>query len=61
MELNLFKHNYFVIASYSHWMIGEKKGYMFIHCRAKDIINTILSKIPEVAKNVCIETITKLD
>ena len=61
MELNLFKHHYFIIASYRHWMIGEKKGYMFIHCRAKDIKKTILSKMPEDAREVCIERITKLD
>lgn len=61
MELNLFKHHYFVIASYSHWMIGEKKGYMFIHCRAKDIRNTILSKIPDESELTGIETVTKLD
>ena len=61
MEINLFKHYYFVIASYRHWMIGEKKGYMFIHCRAKDIRKTILSKITDEAELTGIETITKLD
>lgn len=61
MELNLFKHHYFVIASYRHRMIGEKKGYMFIHCRANDIKKTILSKMPEEAELTGIETVTKLD
>ena len=61
MELNLFKHHYFVIAAYQHWMIGEKKGYIFIHCRAKDIRKTILSKIPDEAELKGIQSITKLD
>lgn len=61
MEINLFKHHYFVIVSYSHWMIDEKKGYMFIHCRAKDIRKTILSKITDEAELTGIENITKLD
>ena len=61
MELNLFKHHYFVIVSYKHWTIGEKKGYMFLHCRAKDIKKTILSKIPYEAELTGIETVTKLD
>ena len=61
MELNLFKHHYFVIATYRHWTIGEKTGYMFIHCRAKDIRKTILSKIPDEAELTGIETVTKLD
>ena len=61
MELNLFKHHYFVIASYRNWMIGEKKGYMFIQCRAKDISKTILSKIPDEAELTGIESVTKLD
>lgn len=61
MELNLFKHNYFIIVSYKHWAIGEKKGYMFIQCRSKDISKTILSKIPDEAELTGIETVTKLD
>lgn len=61
MELNLFKHHYFVIVSYKHWTIGEKKGYMFIQCRAKDISKTILSKIPDEAELTDIEAVTKLD
>ncbi len=61
MELNLFKHYYYVIVTYSHWMIGDKKGYMFIHCRAKDIKKTILSKMPDEAELTGIETVTKLD
>lgn len=61
MELNLFKHHYFVIASYRNWMIGEKKGYMFIQCRTKDIRETIISKLPKDSDNVVIESITKLD
>ena len=61
MELNLFKHNYFVIVSYKHWTIGEKKGYMFLQCRARDIKNTILSKMPDEAELTGIETVTKLD
>ena len=59
MELNLFKHNYFVIVSFR--LIEEKKAYMFIHCRAKDILKTILQKIPEHANKVGIERVTKLD
>ena len=61
MELNLFKHHYFVIVSYKHWAIGEKKGYMFIQCRANDIRKTILSKITDEAELTVIESITKLD
>ena len=61
MKLNLFKHHYFVIVSYKHWAIGEKKGYMFIQCRAKDISKTILSKIPDEAELKGIELVTKLD
>lgn len=61
MEINLFKHHYFVIVSYRPWMIDEKKAYMFIQCRAKDIRKTILSKMPDEAKLTGIETITKLD
>lgn len=61
MELNLFKHNYFVIVSYKHWTIGESKWYIFIQCLAKDIKKTILSKMPDEAELTGIETITKLD
>ena len=61
MELNLFKHHYFVIATYRHWTIGEKTGYMFIHCRAKDIRKTILSKMPDESELKGIQLITKLD
>lgn len=61
MKLNIFKHNYFVIASYKHWAIGDKKWYMFIQCRAKDISKTILSKIPDEAELTGIESVTKLD
>lgn len=61
MGINLFKHHYFVIVSYKHWMMGEKKGYMFIHCRAKDIKKIILLKMPYDAELTCIETVTKLD
>ena len=59
MELNLFKHHYFVIVSFR--LIEEKKAYMFIHCRAKDVLKTILQKIPEHANKVGIERVTKLD
>ena len=59
MGLNLFKHHYFIIVSFR--LIEEKKAYMFIHCRAKDILKTILQKIPEHAGKVGIETVTKLD
>lgn len=59
MELNLFKHHYFVIVSL-RWMYN-KKACIFIHCRAKDVEKTILSKLPEDAREVCIERITKLD
>ena len=59
MELNLLKHHYFVTVSF-RW-IYDRKGSMFIHCSADDVENTIMSKLHEVAKNVCIETITKLD
>ena len=59
MELNLFKHHYFVIVSFR--LIEEKKAYMFIHCRAKDIKKTILYKIPDEAELTGIETVTKLD
>ena len=59
MELNLFKHNYFVIVSFR--LIEEKKAYMFIHCRAKDILKNVLQKIPENANKVGIESVTKLD
>lgn len=59
MELNLFKHHYFVIVSL-RWMYN-KKACIFIHCRAKDIRETILSKLPKDAENVVIESITKLD
>ena len=61
MELNLFKHHYFVIVSYKHWAIGEKKGYMVIQGRANDIRKTILSKITDEAELTVIESITKLD
>ena len=61
MELNLLKHHYLVIVSYKHWTIGDKKAYMFIQCRAKDIKKTILSKIPDEAELTGIETVTKLD
>lgn len=59
MGLNLFKHNYFVIVSFR--LIEEKKAYMFIHCRAKDVLKNILQKIPEHADKVGIERVTKLD
>lgn len=59
MKRNQLKHHYFVAVSF-RW-IYDRKGSMFIHCRAKDVEKTILSKLPEVAKNVCIGTITKLD
>ena len=60
MELNLFKHHYFVTVSVLEW-IQVKKVYMFIHCRAKDVKKTILSKLPEGADAVGIDTVTKLD
>ena len=59
MELNLFKHHYFVIVSFR--LIEEKKAYTFIHCRAKDILKNVLQKIPEHANKVGIESVTKLD
>ena len=59
MELNLFKHHYFVVVSFR--LIEEEKAYMFIHCRAKDLRKTILQKIPEHADKVGIESVTKLD
>lgn len=61
MKLNLLKHHYFVIVSYKHWAIGEKKGYMFIQCRAKDIEDIILSKMPYESELKGIELVTKLD
>ena len=61
MGLNLLKHHYFVIVSYKHWTIGEKKGYMFLQCRARDIKKTILSKMPDEAELTGIETVKKLD
>ena len=59
MELNLFKHHYFVVVSFR--LIEEEKAYMFIHCRAKDISKNILQKIPKHADKVGIESVTKLD
>ena len=59
MELNLLKHHYFVIVSFR--LIDEKKAYMFIHCRAKDLLKNILQKIPEHADKVGVESVTKLD
>lgn len=59
MELNLFKHHYFVIVSFR--LICDRKGSMFIHCRAKDIENTVLSKMPYEAELKGIELVTKLD
>ena len=60
MELNLFKHHYFVTVSVLEW-IQVKKVYMFIHCRAKDIRKTILSKMPDESELKGIQLITKLD
>ena len=57
MELNLFKHHYFVVVSFR--LIDEKKAYMFIQCHAKDVLKNILQKIPEHADKVGIENIIK--
>ena len=59
MEINLFKHHYFVTVSVREWL-NVKKVYMFIHCRAKDVQKTILSKFEE-DEEVGIDTVTKLD
>ena len=59
MELNLFKHYYFVIVSFR--LIEEKKAYMFIHCSAKDLLKNIIQKIPKHADKVGVESVTKLD
>ena len=59
MELNLFKHHYFVTVTFK-W-IDNKKACMFIHCRAKDVEKNILSKIYKYEGAICIETVTKLD
>ena len=60
MEISLFKHHYFVTASVREWL-QVKKVYMFIHCRAKDVEKTVLSKLPKGADAVGIDTVTKLD
>ena len=60
MELNLFKHHYFVTVSIREYTFSVGHRYMFIHCRAKDVYKTILNEFAEGAE-VGIDTITKLD
>lgn len=60
MEINLFKHHYFVILTLPETWLSSSKEYTFIYCRAKDIEETIMSKFPEGTR-FGIDTITKLD
>lgn len=59
MEINLFKHHYFVTVSVQKW-VEVQNAYMFIYCRPKDVEKTILAIFPEDTK-VGINTVTKLD
>ena len=59
MEINLFKHHYFVTVSVQKWM-EVQKIYMFIYCKPNNVEKTIFANFPEDTK-VGINTVTKLD